>query len=236
MYDLHLQGIFALPCPTRDSPLVMTPGFAVHYLQGPTVTDLPPRIYDAVMQFRWLSQVTPSLGLDLGVTPGVFSDFDQSSSKAFRVSAHAATAWTWSDTAKIVLGAAYLDRPDVEAIPIGGLIWTPRNDWELDLLYPEPKIAHRIAWTGQLATTSRTGSISAPIRRRCLGHPPRRRQRRSGGVERLPLIAGMERKVNGGVSSKFEIGYVFHRRIRYSSDTPYFWPSNTVMLRGGLAY
>ncbi len=237
MYDLHLQSIFALPCPTRDSPLVMTPGFAVHYLQGPTVTDLPPRIYDAVMQFRWLSQVTPSLGLDLGVTPGVFSDFDQSSSKAFRVSAHAATAWTWSDTAKIVLGAAYLDRPDVEAIPIGGLIWTPRNDWELDLLYPEPKIAHRIAWTGQLGNDvqdwiylrAESGGDAWAIRRV------------DGSADLVVLsdyrlIAGMERKVNGGVSSKFEIGYVFHRRIRYSSDTPDFWPSNTVMLRGGLAY
>jgi hypothetical protein len=237
MYDLHLQGIFALPCPKRESPLVMTPGFAVHYLQGPAAPDLPPRLYDAVMQFRWLSQVTPTVGLDLGVTPGVFSDFDQSSSKAFRVSAHAAAAWTWSETAKIVLGAAYLDRPDVEAIPVGGLIWTPRNDWQLDLLFPEPKISHRIAWTGQLGD-----NIQDWVYLRAESAGDAWAIRRVNGSADLVvlsdyrLIAGMERKVNGGVSSKFEIGYVFNRRIRYSSDTPDFWPTNTIMLRGGLTY
>ena len=45
--DLQLQGIFALPCPTINSPLVITPGFAVHYLQGPQNADLPPRLYEA---------------------------------------------------------------------------------------------------------------------------------------------------------------------------------------------
>jgi hypothetical protein len=46
----------------------------------------------------------------------------------------------------------------------------------------------------------------------------------------------MERKITGGLSSRFEIGYVFGRRIKYTSDTPDFHPSDTVMLRGGLTY
>ncbi len=235
--DLHLQGVFALPCPTRNSPLVMTPGFAVHFLQPPAAADLPPRIYDAVMQFRWLSQVTHALGLDLAVTPGVYSDFDQESSKAFRVSAHAAMAWTWTETAKLVLGAAYLDRPDVEAIPIGGLIWTPRNDWQFDLLFPEPKIAHRVAWTGQLGDDIQDWVY---LRGEAAGDAWAIR-RADGTADQVVLsdyriIVGMERKVTGGVSSKFEVGYVFDRRIRYTSGTPDVWPASTVMVRGGLAY
>ena len=51
-----LQSIFAVPCPTRNSPLVMTPGFDVQYLQGPKYSDLPPRLYDGYVDFRWLSQ------------------------------------------------------------------------------------------------------------------------------------------------------------------------------------
>ncbi|MEN6450640.1 MAG: hypothetical protein ABFC96_09130, partial [Thermoguttaceae bacterium] len=43
--DAQLQGIFALPCPTIDSPLVITPGFAVHCLDGPQNADLPPRLH-----------------------------------------------------------------------------------------------------------------------------------------------------------------------------------------------
>ncbi len=84
MDDVQLQGIFAVPCPTRESPLVMTPGFAVHYLQGPQNVDLPPQLHEGYVDFRWLSQVTPQWGLDLSLTPGIFSDFNQDSSKAFR--------------------------------------------------------------------------------------------------------------------------------------------------------
>jgi hypothetical protein len=50
------------------------------------------------------------------------------------------------------------------------------------------------------------------------------------------VILGLERKVLSGVSSRFEIGYVFGRRIRYSSDTPNFYPTDTILLRGGLTY
>ena len=48
------------------------------------------------------------------------------------------------------------------------------------------------------------------------------------------LVLGIERWITGGLNSRFEIGYVVGRRIKYSSDTPDFHRSDTVMLRGGL--
>jgi hypothetical protein len=235
--DLELRGIFALPCPTINSPLVITPGYGIQYLQGPQYADLPPRLEDGYIDFRWLSQVTPQLGLDLAITPGVFSDFQQASSKAFRLPGHGAAAWTWNATTKFVLGAAYLDRPDVELIAIGGVIWTPNDETTFDLVFPHPKISRRIYWGGQYDDKTQdwayvagefTGDAWA-IRRA------------DGRDDQVVLsdyraILGVERKVLGGVSSRFEIGYVFGRRIRYSSDTPDFHPTDTVMLRGGLTY
>jgi hypothetical protein len=236
--DLELQGIFALPCPTINSPLVITPGFEVHYLQGPQNGDLPPRLYDGWVDFRWLSQVTPSLGLDLAITPSVFSDFNQDSSKAFRLPGHAAAAWTWNETTKLVVGAAYLDRPDVELIPIGGVIWMPNADVKFDLIFPHPKILRRIyCWndTGDenvqdwVYVAAEFNGDAWAIR----------------GVDGLAdqvvisdyrLVFGIERRITGGLSSRFEIGYVFGRRIKYSSDTPDLHPTSTVMLRGGLTY
>ena len=125
-------------------PLVITPGFAVHYLDGPANVDLPPRLFDCSCQFRWLSQVTPQLGLDFAVTPGWFSDFEQDSGKAFRMPAHAAAAWTLNPTTKLVLGAAYLARFDENFIPVGGILWTPDDDTKFEILFPEPKLARRI--------------------------------------------------------------------------------------------
>ena len=235
--DHELKGIFALPCPTIRSPLVITPGFGVQYLQGPENADLPPRLYDGYVDFRWMSQVTEQLGLDIGITPGIFSDFEQDSDKAMRYPGHVAAAWTSSETTKWVLGAAYLARPDIEMIPIGGVVWTPNEDWQLDLVFPQPRISRRSYWGGNdgedvqdwvYLAAEFTGDAWAI--------------RRSDGsddqvvLSDYRIVLGMERKVLGGISSRFEIGYVFCRRIRYSSDTPDFEPDDTVMLRGGLTY
>jgi hypothetical protein len=236
--DLQLQTIFALPCPTRDSPLVITPGFTVHYLEGPQNVDLPPRLHEGYVQFRWLSQVTPTLGLDLAITPGMYSDFDQESSKAFRLTGHGAAAWTWTETAKIAFGAAYLDMPsDTNIIPIGGLIWTPSEDLKFDLVFPHPRISRRILWSGQHGDEVQDWAyIAGEFANDAWAI------RQSDGTNSqvmlrdYRLILGLERKVLGGLSSRFEVGYVFGRRIRYTSDTPDFHPSDTVMLRGGLTY
>jgi hypothetical protein len=237
MYDLQVESIFALPCPTRNSPMVITPGFAVHYLQGPQNVDLPPQLHEGYAQFRWLSQVHPKLGLDLAVTPGWYSDWNQDSSQALRITGHAATAWTWTDNAKIVLGAAYLDRPDVEVIPIGGLMWTPNPEVSFDLVFPHPKISQRVYWAGEYGDDVQDWAYIAGE----FAGDAWAIRRTDGTNDMVVLsdyrvILGLERKVTSGVSSRFEVGYVFGRRIRYSSDTPNFYPTDTVLLRAALTY
>ncbi len=236
--DLQLQAIFALPCPTRDSPLVITPGFAVHYLEGPQNVDLPPRLHEGYMQFRWLSQVTPQLGLDLAITPGVYSDFEQESGKAFRLTGHTAAAWTWNEQMKIALGAAYLDMPsDTNIIPVGGLIWTPNDDLKLDLVFPHPRISRRIYWGGyENADTQDWAYVAGEFTNDAWAMQQTNGTDCQVSLRDYRFILGLERKVLGGLNSRFEVGYVFGRRIRYTSGTPDFHPSDTVMLRGGLTY
>ncbi|MCC6126998.1 MAG: hypothetical protein IT426_18725 [Pirellulales bacterium] len=236
-YDLQTKLVVALPCPTADSPLVITPGFTTHYLDGPVDVDLPPRLYDSYCQFRWLSQVTPQLGLDFAVTPGWYSDFRQDSDRALRIPAHAAAAWTLGPTTKFVLGAAYLARFDVNFIPVGGIIWTPNEDTKCELLFPEPKITRRIlcersadreinTWlyvAGEFAGDAWAiempgGENEQVILRDCR------------------LIFGIERKKIQGFGAKLELGYVFARRILYSGDTPEFDPTDTILLRAGVQY
>jgi hypothetical protein len=235
--DVQLQAIFALPCPTRDAPLVITPGFAVHYLQGPQDVELPPQLHEGYVDFRWMSQVTPSWGFDLAVTPSIFSDFEQQSSKAFRLPAHAAAAWTWTKEAKIVLGAAYLDMPGTNFIPVGGVIWTPNDDVIFDLVFPHPKISRRIYWTGQSGDDVQDWVYVAGE----FDNDAWAIRRSDGGTEQVMLrdyrlVFGIQHKVIGGLSSHFDVGYVFGRRISYTSDTPDFYPTDTVMVRGGLTY
>ncbi len=237
MNDLQSQVTCAMPCPTITSPLVLTSGFVVNYLQGPERAELPPQLYDAYVDFRWMSQLTPKLGVDLAITPGVWSDFEQESSKAFRLPGHGAAAWTWNDTTKLVLGAAYLDRPDVEVIAIGGVVWTPREDVKFDLVFPHPKIARRIAWGGgQVETVQNWAYIAGEFYGDAWAIKGADGRADQVVLSDYRLILGVEQKVLAGLSSRVELGYVFGRRIRYSSELPDFHPADTVMARGGLSY
>ena len=49
-------------------------------------------------------------------------------------------------------------------------------------------------------------------------------------------LVGIERRVTGGINSRVELGYVFNRKIEYSSATPTFDPDSTMLVRGGLTY
>jgi len=236
--ELELSAFFALPCPKVTSPLLIIPGFAVQYLDGPRGVDLPPRIYAAYTEFRWMSQVRPRLGVELSITPGVFTDFEQDAGKAFRMPGHAAAAWTWNDTTKIVFGAAYLDRPDIEVIPIGGAIWKPYEDAEFEILFPHPKLAHRVYWFGQYGHDVQDWLyLAAEFASEAwtLSHA-------DGSIDEAVLrdyrlILGMERRVIGGLDARIELAYAFGREIRFfRSDQMNFDPNDTVMVRLKLLY
>ena len=136
-----------------------------------------------------------------------------------------------------MVGVAYLDMPDVNVIPIGGLIWTPNEDVIFDLVFPHPKISRRIYWTGQRGDDVQDWVYVAGE----FANDAWAIRRTDGSDDQVMLrdyrlVLGIQRKVIGGVSSRFEVGYVFGRRISYTSDTPSFYPTDTVMVRGGLTY
>jgi len=234
--DLELKTVLALPCPTRESPLVITPGFAVHYLDGPAGVDLPPRLYDAYTQFRWLHRPVPRLGIDLAVTPGVFSDFRHSSDQMLRITGHGVAAWEWTERLKVLLGVGYFDRLDVNVLPVGGIIWTPNEEVTFELLFPRPRIARRIYWAGAygqhvqdwLYMAAEFGGATWAIARSSSTDLVNYRDFR--------ILLGVERKVIGGLGARLEVGYVLGRKIQYAGATPEFEPTDTVMLRGGLTY
>jgi len=256
--DLQLRAVFALPCPTTASPLLITPGFAEHELEPAREVDLPDRLYEGYVQFRWLPRLAAQWMLDLAITPGIFSDFQQESSRAFRLPGHGVVVWQWRENVKLALGAAYLDRPDLDVIPIGGLIWTPRSNLRYELLFPNSKIAWRIdrAGSGLLGL----GWLKAPFAAEQTAEDTTADnqqdwmylagefmsdawaiERATGATDQVVLsdcrlIIGVERKVSDGIGASVEFGYVFSRRVRYRSDTPDYDPSDTLMLRGRLSY
>ncbi len=238
-YDLELKSVLAVPCPTPDSPLLIVPGFAAHYFDGPQHLPIPPRVYDAYCQFRWLHRFGPQLGVDLSLVPGVYSDFQQSYSEAFRWTGYAAAAWTVRAEWQLVAGVGYFNRLDVKLLPIGGLIWKPSPDDRWELLFPKPAIMRRVAYR-----RASDGTIDREDWLYLCGEF-------GGGtwaidtgatepdlldIKDYRLIAGWQRKVLGGIDSRVEVGYVFGRRIEFRNIDPGFTCSDTVLLRAGVTY
>ena len=237
MTDVELDSVFALPLPKKTWPLVLTPTFDAFLMDVPPLIDLPARLYDAYIELAWFPRLSPQWRLDLTVDPGVYSDFEERSSKGIRVPGHAAAIYTWSPTTKIVFGAAYLDRHSgIDVIPIGGIIWKPRDDLNFEMVFPRPKIAWRVDPDGNgddliqhwLYLAGEFGSEAWEIRRS------------SGLDEQISytdyrLLLGFERPSIGGPKLRVEMGYVFGRQLRYVTS-PNVDLSPTLLLRAGATF
>lgn len=230
----------AFPFSYGVAPLLVTPGFAFHFWDGPDAgaypgnPDLPAQTYDAYLEFGWRPQLTPRLSLDLGVRPGIYSDFEFFNSDSFRIKGRALGILNASPQFQYVGGIVYLDRMETKLLPAGGVIWTPTEATRWEILFPRPKLSQRLTTVGNTEfwwfVAGEYGGDSWSI------------ERASGMRDRfdyndLRVSMGLEWTSFPGYRGYFEVGYVFDREVVYESNMPdYFKPDETFMVRGGLNY
>lgn len=230
--DLETYVTFGFPCPTRDSPLVITPGFETHFLSGYSSPALPAQLYDAYVQFRWLTKLSDAWGIDMAVAPGWHSDFEQASDEALRITGRVIVSYDWSPNLRLIGGLVYLDRTDVNFLPAAGVIWTPTPDWRFELIAPRPRIAYRLNEQGELQTWlyvagefgGGSWAIEGPNGPEVVN------------AQDYRVLAGYERRREGFMTGRVELGYVFGRKYQFSDGQPDFDPSSTLLVRGGLSY
>jgi hypothetical protein len=111
-------------------------------------------------------------------------------------------------------------------------LWRPNDDTRGDLVFPSPKLAHRLTtigltqWWGYVAGEFGGGTWSV--------------ERASGTGDTadysdLRLLGGLEWVHGSGAKFHCEIGYVFGRKVRFAGG-PDFQPTDTLLLRAGFAY
>jgi hypothetical protein len=240
IYGIELTSVWGVPCPTKDAPLVITPGFGTQWLDGPAALDVPAQLHEVYAEFRWLPKFGECFRADIAVQPGYYSDWDGSSVRAVRITGHGAGIYDWTPTFQLMLGCAYLDRPDVELLPIVGFIWKP--DWhaEYRLVFPAPKISWCIedytipepkfrAMELWLYLAGELGGGSWAIR-----HSDGSSDLMS--YSDIRVFLGLETRSITTIGSQIEIGYVFHRYIRLTSTDNNFDLGDTVMVRAALNY
>ena len=230
---LDMRSVFAFPLPNEDSPLLLTPGYGWTLVDGPSGIDLPSQFHEAYLDIRYIKRFTPAFLVDLGLTPGLYSDFEGSHRDAFRLGARGLVALTYSPTMQIVAGVAYLDREDVEFLPLGGIVWTPSDDVRLELVSPRPRYLRRLWKEGNREAwwylAGELGGGSWAIARRCgcsdvVNYYDAR------------AVVGWELKNEQGLGALFEAGYVFYRNLEYLSGGPSYEPDDTFVVRAGLTF
>jgi hypothetical protein len=238
MGDLEAGVVFGFPFFRRDTPLLITPYFATHFLSNAAALDIPSTLYDASVDFRHLRKFGDGpWAMDVGVGVGYYSDFEQSYSDATRVSGRGLAVYEAVPGKKWVFGVAYLNRAGATVLPVAGLIVEsdelPRT--RIDLIFPRP----RFSWQTAASTPEDErwwyvggefgGGIWTVTR-------PSDQEIDNISYSDLRVIVGFERKILGGLSTRFETGYVFARELDYESDTPDVSLDDTMMARVGVSY
>jgi hypothetical protein len=229
------ESTFALPVPLPGdkSYLLLTPYGETHFVDGPDVSDLPHRLYDADVLIQFLSQSPDNVLFYAGTDLGWHSDDKNMTSDDWRAAIYAALGYRFSPTFAFGVGVGYLDRRDIGLIPIGGVIWVPNPDTRFELYPPKPRIERRICaaqgYDDWLYVGSELGGGQWAFE-----HPDGLHDVASYYDWRA--LAGVERRSTcGGLGGMAEVGYIFSRRLELGDNSVYR-PPDTLMFRIGLIY
>lgn len=211
--------------------LASTFGHGFHFLNGPVRSDLPSKLFDLSWGLAWNRDLTDGWSASLAAKVGLYTDFEDSVRDGWRFPAHAVVFHDWNETVQGALGVNFLDRQNLPALPVVGLIFRPDERLRLEAIFPEPRIAWRVhaeessehwlslsgqigggEWAIERANTDLADVVTYNDYSVVLGF--------HGYTPRAPTTG-----------SVFEIGYTFARDLEYRSNVGNFEPGETLFFR-----
>ncbi len=236
--DLGAELVTALPFFTRENPIIITPSYEVHFLDRPEGFDLPPTLHDIAIDFHVFRVFGNHWIADVAVQPGLYGDSDSlGTSEALRFTGRALGIYAPTIDVKYVLGVTYLDGGWSKVVPVAGVVYKPNDDAEYQFVFPTPRFSWRLPWTNIPGKDERWAYLSLEYANQAWAF-----QQSNGDPDVLAyrdyrVIAGIERKIVGGFSHKFEIGYVFNRDIKIASISgDDIGMGSTLIARVGVSY
>ncbi|TWU21237.1 DUF6268 family outer membrane beta-barrel protein [Bythopirellula polymerisocia] len=236
--DLEAGVVFGFPFLRRDTPLLITPRFGVHYLDGAANFDLPDTLYDASIEFRHLRKFGDGpWAMDAAVTLGHYSDYEDDDADAFRVTGRGLVVYESSPTTKWLAGVAYLNRAGATVLPIGGVIYEPTPDVSYELIFPRPRFWWLLPGSNRQIGDERWvflgGEFGGGVW--SIERPSTQEQDLLTYLDYRVLV-GYQRNLPSGISCTFEFGYVFGRQLEFSGPSPDVSLDDTMFTRVGLKF
>ena len=240
--DTDVSLVFGVPNFLNSTRMLyLIPSYSHHLWSGPAVpgSDLPSKAFSGFLDAGWDTNPLQTLGLELGVRVGVFSDFEAISTKSIRVTGKALGRLRLTPNATLKAGVFYLDRNRIKILPAGGILWTPNPDSRFDLFFPEPKLSHYVSTIGN---TDMWWYVSGYY-----GGGNWTIENVDGTDDRidindirvmLGLEFGRSEQLRQGFRLGFaEVGYAFERELLFRyRPTSSLDLDNSLVIRAGLAY
>lgn len=226
----HIEFEMAIAGP--DMRLAFSPSFQMHLLSGPSRPDLPARLYDIDLEVSFTFRLNERWTWEVTATPLVQSDF-QSNNARLRVFGSVVGRYEMTPVSALVFGVAAVPYRGQSLIVVLGVQWTPSDRWQVDVVFPEPKVAWRLPDTvlprTWLYARSQIFGGTWDV------------QRDSGRDDILEyedqrIMAGLEGMFADGGRWFIEAGVAFDRQLFYQSRRGGRFLSEAAMLQGGLRF
>lgn len=232
--DVDAKASLIIPVFVKGSPLRLSLTGGSTFVSAPAALDVPTRLYAMTAELRWYIPLRESWGVDLGAGGGIFSDLEGSAGRGFRVTGRAILVKDINPRLKVSAGILYLGRKNLVAMPVAGLIYTPKDDLRVEILVPRPRVLKRIRQNGTREHWIYAGA-------EVFGGNTWSIQQSNGAEDTFiykdnRILVGYETKSKGGLAGRIEAGYVFMRKASFSNDPATLDPGGTVMMRAGITY
>jgi len=198
-------------------------GLGFHSLSGPVQTDMPAWVFDFSIGYQIRHRLGP-LTFDLATAVLAASDFKGNARQGIRFPSHVVGFLTVGPALDLVFGADYLDRGDIKLLPVGGLIWVPNPAMRFELVFPRPRVTFQVTDKHRLYVAGELGGGSWAVERETLDDD-------LATYRDLRVCVGIEDIQKDGSRIAFEIGYLFNRRLEYSSGIGDMNLNDAVLLR-----
>jgi hypothetical protein len=184
-------------------------GLGFHWFSGPVQTDMPPRVYDFSIGYQLRKQLGP-VAFDVATSVLAASDFNGNAHKGILFPSHGVVFLSFRPEFDLVFGVDYLDRGDVKLLPVAGLIWKPNPGMRIELVFPLPRAVYQLTERYRIYLEGDLGGGTWAIQRATLLDD-------LATYRDIRICLGVEHVENDGERTAFEVGYLFDRRLEYTS-------------------
>jgi hypothetical protein len=199
-------------------------GMGFHFLSGPVQTDMPPIVYDFSVGYQIREQLGP-LAIDVAASVLEATDFKGNAGQGLQYPAHAVGFLTVGPMIDVVFGVDYLDRGDIKILPVAGLIWKPKPEMRFEMVFPRPRAVFQLTDHYRFYVAGELGGGSWSIERADTFDDD------LATYQDLRVCVGVEHAEGDGRWCALEIGYLFHRRLQYTSGFGDMPLDDAVLLR-----